>query len=291
MDRALDAISTNEVSDPDLQHHLARGAAIHGLVCVETYLQNRIDEWTTLITSARVAPSQLLGGTKQFEDRIVETLSRTLKSTEAGHRTKLLNDVGNTLLSLSSGSLIAHPLAMRWPGSNIQASDVESMLSPLGFESSRVWSELTGLWIRVDRGAPGNTSLKAIFEQVADLRHQAAHSDNPSLPIPVLLTLTRSVRLVCLCIDALASHGIVAMKRSSGKPQTKLAGSSVGVRKLVYDGGKWAEFAPNVKRARKRHDSQAHAMTAARANALAPAELVVAFDSGGEVIDWSYPAL
>ncbi len=163
MDRAVDAISSNNVSDPDLQSHLARGVAVHGLVCVEMFLRARIVEWTAALTAARLPPTHLPGGTKQFEDRIVEVLPRTLKGTDVGHRSQLLDDVGKALTSLSSGSFTAHPLGLRWPGSNIQGSDIEVVLSFFGIERSRVWSELTGLWRQLDAGFPGNTNLKGLF--------------------------------------------------------------------------------------------------------------------------------
>lgn len=291
MDSAIDLIANGAVSSPHVQEHVARGVAVHGLVCVEMFLSSRIDEWSAALTAARVPPSHLPGGTKQFEDRVVEVFPRALKDTGPGQRSSLLDDVGKSLTSLSSGTLIASPLALRWSKTNVQSADIEEICSFFGAERSKVWSELTSIWSGFDPSFPGNTSLKKLFEQVAQYRHDAAHSNSPNLPIPNLLTLTRDVRRICVCIDTLASCGLMRIRSRPPSLSTSapVRGSTIGVRKIVQDRGKWPEFAPGVKRAQKRHGTLPNAMTDATIRARPKGELVLALSDKDEIVNWCFP--
>lgn len=292
MDHAVDLISSNPSTDPDFRDHVARGVAVHGLACIEMFFTARISEWSHALTVARIAPGQLPGGTKPFEDRVVEVLPRILKDTDGSGRSGLLRDVGYALTSLSSGTLIVHPLAMRWPKSNISIADIETMVSFFGVERQKVWGELTAVWKKIDPSFPGNTGLKSLFEAVAVLRHEAAHAPSPNIPIPNLLTVTRDIRRICVCVDAIASHGLTIIRRgtTTGKP-IAVHGSNIKIRRIIQDGKIWPEYSPQVNRAKKRHATLQSAMSAANLAARRNEELVLAWNDSGEIVDWSFPAL
>ncbi|NJC70864.1 hypothetical protein HC031_14220 [Planosporangium thailandense] len=288
IDRAIDALSEPAFNEQEIQDHLIRGIAVNGLVCVESFLRTRMREWVSALAGARVPPSRLPGGTKQYEDRLIEVLPRSLRDQDVVQRSALLDEVGKSLTSLSTGIFVPHALAFSWSGYNVQSSDIESIASLVGVERNKVWSDLTRIWQLVDQQFPGNSSLKRVFEEVAELRHIAAHSANPNIPIPNLTTISRNVKIVCLCVDILASFKLrnIMYVQSSGGVRSQAL--SIKIRRIVRDGGKWPEYAPGVKRAAKRHNSLEEAMQLAAGRARLTGELVLATNSG-DVVDWSCP--
>lgn len=288
IERAVDALSDPAFADPAITEHLMRGASVHGLACVEGFIRARIDEWVSTIMNARIPPSRLPGGTKKYEDRVVEVLPRVLRDCDALQRSILLEDVGKSLTSLSSGVLVPHGLAFSWSGSNMLATDIESIGSLLGYDRAKVWSELTRLWTLVDKYYPGNSSLKSVYESIADLRHTGAHKYSPAIPLPTLATLTRNVKLVCLCVDAMASTAIRQMIATN---QLGRSGQlALRIRRIVKDGTRWPEYAPGSNsRAVRRHATLEDAMSEATGRARISGELVLAADRSNDILDWRYP--
>ena len=151
IERAIDALQESSFSEPEIQAHLMRGIAVNGLVSFEAFMRDRTKEWVAALTTARIAPTHLPGGSKRYEDRIVEALPRSLRECEPAQRALLLQEIGKSLTSLSSSTLDPHELAFRWIGSNVQASDVEAMFSLIGLDQNRVWPELTFIWDQVEK--------------------------------------------------------------------------------------------------------------------------------------------
>lgn len=282
LDRAVDALSEPNFKEAVIQEHLSRGIAVNGLICIETFFMERIAEWTAEIGVARVSPQSLPGGTKKYEDRIVEVLSRSLRDYDASQRSQLLEEVGRSLTSLSSGVLVPHALAFMWPGSNLQVGDIESIVAMVGIDRNRVWQELTAVWSRIDDQFPGNTSLKVVFEDVAELRHTGAHSLVLKAPVPNLATVSRNAKLICLCVDIVVSRRLRLIYGGSGKtlmPQ-------VSVRKIVQDGKEWPEYPPGKSNAYRRHPTREIAMQAAIGRARSSGDVILVFDRGGTLLDW-----
>ena len=263
-----------------------RGIAVNGLVSVEVFLRDRMEEWVSSLMAARVPPSHLPGGTKQYEDRIVEVLPRALRDCDATQRSNLLQAVGQSLTSLSSGTLMPHVLAFRWSGSNVQAEDIESIVALTGIDRNRVWSELTSRWAQIDRHFPGNTSLKAVFKELSQLRHDAAHIGRPNISLPNLTTVSRNGRLICICIDILLWQGLRNI--IAGPTGTSLPGS-IKIRRVARDGAQWREYGPSRSRATRIHNSLADAMRESVARAAPQAELVLALSEDDEIVDWRTP--
>lgn len=286
MDRAVDALSEPTFTEQALSDHLIRGIAVSGLINIESFFRDRMVEWVSVINAARIPPSRLPGGTKQYEDRVVEVLPRSLRDSDATKRTTLLDEIGKSLTSLSTGVFVPHTLAFTWAGSNVQFADIEAMVSMLGIDRGRVWSELTKIWVLVDKHFPGNANLKSVFQSVADIRHAGAHQNVMTTPLPNLATLSRNVRLVCLCVDALCSHGLRKLKVPPTATNTQ---AMPAIRRIVKDGGQWPEYAPNATRALRRHPSLDDAMQAAIGRASQGFELVLAVDGNGDILNWSYP--
>jgi hypothetical protein len=287
MDAAVDFISNPPASaSQDVLDMTASGLAVAGLVAVESFLRSRAEEWVTAIGAARIGPAALPGGSQQYERRLIETLPRRFRDTDVPFRPALLEDVGRSLTSLTSNVLVPHGVVFAWAGSNIQEADVESLLAMLGVNQAKAWGELTSIWSRVDIRYP-QTSAKSLFSAVATLRHEAAHQAKPNLPIANLASLSRSVRMLCLCIDALGSLGVFQLKQGSASP---VVGSSTKIRKIQRDGSKWPEYSPGVRRAFRRHASRHVAVAAASGRSMTAGELLLVYD-GFEILDWRLPAV
>ena len=287
IDRTVDVLSEAAFQEVEIRDHLVRGIAVNGLISLEVFLRDRIKEWVAWLMAARVPPSHLPGGTKQYEDRIVQVLPRALRDCDAAQRSGLLQAVGQSLTSLSTGTLVPHMLAFSWSGSNIQVEDIESMIALLGVDRNRVWNELTARWSQVDHHFPGNTSLKSVFTELAELRHSAAHDGAPNISLPNLSTVSRNVKLACLCIDIVVWQGL--HKVVAGPAGAAVAGRSTKVRKVVRDGTIWREYAPSATRATRRHNSLDDAMRESVGRAASGEEVVLASNQNGELLDWRMP--
>ena len=171
---------------------------------------------------------------------------------------------------------------------NMQAIDVESIAVLVGVDQNRVWNELTAIWAKVDGRFPGNTSLKKIFEDLPTLEYGAHHRD-PNIPLPNLLTISRNIKLICLCVDALISYGLCLV--SQGMPKSGTQASAIKIRSIRQNGTQWPEYSPGRKKAAKRHSSLADAILAATNRARGTGELVLALDNTADVIDWRAPSL
>lgn len=288
LDRAVDALSESNFKEIEIQDHLIRGISVNGLICLEGFFADRMAEWVAGIGTARVPPTRLPGGTKKYEDRVVEVLPRNLRNCDVSQRSQLLEDVGRSLTSLSSGVLVPHVLAFSWPGSNIQANDIESIVSMIGIDRNKAWGELTSAWSRVDNQFPGNTSLKGVFEELAELRHAGAHSGSLNIPLPNIITISRNVKLVCLCVDVVVSRGLNAIYGGGSK---LTAMPPFGVRKIVKDRNRWPEYPPGRNRAIRRHLTRDAAMQGAISRARGRDELVLILDDTDVLLDWSVPSV
>lgn len=288
MDEVVDYITSPPAGTPvNVTDALVRSVCVQGLASFEAFVRERSDEWVAYLSSGRIPPSRLPGGSRQYEDRVVQLLPRALQYADTGDRARIIEDVGRTLLSLSTSNLVAHGLAFSWPGSNIRSDDVAALLYLAGVDTGRAWSEMTALWSAVDARFPGNTSAKSLFESFCSLRHNAAHEVTPNLPLANVAAMTRSVKLTSLCLDALVSTGLRAVRLGQA---ASVRGSGVAVRRIKHDGSEWPEYPPSKTRAIRRHASLSGAILAASSRSAPGAELVVAFE-GTEIVDWRFPAV
>lgn len=268
---------------PPIGATLSRGLAVRGLVALEQFMRSRGYEWTHALNQARIAPTAWPGGQAAIQDRLIKTLPRNYSDLTIAQRGLLIEEIGRSFGSLTTGTLVSHSIKFSWPGSNVQASDVEAMLSLVG-AGDKPWGELTALWSRVDPRYPGNLSAKSLFEDVAKMRHDAAHSAQPLLGLANLGSITRNVRLLSICVDALMSGCLSAIFKGV-QPRT-VKGSSIPLRKVIKDGTKWREFNPGVtSRARARHPDLPTALREAAARTPGGSELVLCLD-GNDIINW-----
>lgn len=293
MERASAAITDPGLPHTSIGDYLMRGIAVDGLICVETFLKQRIREWVHVIESSRIAPNVLPGGTQHYEDRILEVLPRRIRDTTyAGipQRSALLQEIGQSLTSLNSGAFTPHQMAFMWAGSNVQPGDIEAIVNMVSAKKEKAWSDLTSIWTLVDQHAPLNSSLKGVFEDIVETRHAAAHSNSLATPILNLRALARNVRVVCLCVDVLVSRRLREMCRSGPRGQPT-ATARPAVRKIIKDGSTWPEYGPDSGRAVRRHPSLAEAKTEAIKRATPDGQLVLVLDRAGGILDWHYPVL
>lgn len=279
---ALDHLARGSLP-PSVQAHLSRGIAVAAFQASEQFIADRGEEWAAILTGHRLHNSQLPDGGMPYATRIVKVLPRELSKADTSSRASLLQDVSRSLASLSSGTFSAHQTAFSWMGSNVQEDDVEDMLKVLG--SEKPWGDLTQVWKKIDKSVASNAHLKAKFNNLAMTRHGAAHSSNPSLPLPTMLTLPADVAMFCACFDAMGSALITRLK--SGDKSTKWQPNQIKVRRLVEESGKWAEYSPEGRKARRRHASLQIGWDECRTFAEPRKELAVCFDNSGKLVNWA----
>ncbi len=288
IDAALAALSTSPATSAAVSDHLMRGIAVHGLIAVESFLKERMLEWSATLAAARIPPGSLPGGTTLYENRVLEVLPKRIRDAEysnSAHRSLLLQEIGHSLTSLYSGTFMPHHMAFMWAGSNIRASDVEAIVSLVGTPTDKVWGALTRIWQQVDKYAPGNASFKTVFELLCELRHAAAHQSSPAIPLPHLRSTPRNAKLVCLCIDVAVSRNL---KNISGLTSRRNSNQLL-IRRIVKDGNRWPEYGPGRQTAVKRHPSLAEALQASITRASTNGELILVTDRAEDILDWRFP--
>ena len=152
-----------------------RAVAIQGLSAFEAFLRDRGAEWANHLTHARIPATHLIGGTVPYSDRIVQNLPRRFRDLESTDRTRLVDELAQTLSSFSTGNVVGHELFFAWSGSNVQTSDVEDMVRLVGL--TRGWNELTAAWKVLDPRFPGNASAESTMRSFAKLRHSLGRVD------------------------------------------------------------------------------------------------------------------
>lgn len=294
LSEAIGALADPTVADNlSVADHLRRGIAVSGLICVETFLKERMREWSSILDAARISAVQLPGGITRYENRVLDVLPKRMRDddyTIPGARSALIEEIARSLMSLYSGVLIPHQLAFMWAGSNVQSADVEAIVSLVSAtEPRKVWGHLTGIWQSFDTFFPGNTSLRNVFEQVADLRHDGAHRENLDVPMPNIKAIPRNVKLVCLCIDLAVSFALRELKVSTPS-HPSLSDLRPQARRLVRSKGGWREVPPNRTSATKTYSDLASGIAAACGRRSAESEFVLVLDEVDDILDWRIPA-
>ena len=286
IDRAVSKLA-DPTLEAELACHIQRGVAVHGLVCIEAFLRERMHEWVSMLAAARISPAQLPGGRTRYETRMLEVLVRKLRdadNSKAEIRSALIDDTSRSLNSLRSSTFVPHYLGFMWMGSNVQVSDIESIVAVVSaIAPDKVWARLTGIWQSVDKFVPHTTSLRFVFNQIADMRHSAAHDADFAVPVPNLQTLTRNVKLVCLCIDIAVTFSLHDLSHAS------LPYKTPGSRRLIPAKSCWRECEPGKKNAFKRHTDLEAAIREACVRAASSRQVLLVMDSSENVLDWRIP--
>ncbi|MCT2359417.1 hypothetical protein M3G54_13655 [Brevibacterium casei] len=280
LDDAVDYIDQN-ISLDSVREVALRGVAIQSLSIFEDFLRDRSKEWANGITVARITAGQLPGGSSGFSDQIVRSLPKRFRELDEQGRQNLVSELGQTLASFNSGSVIGHDLFFSWSGSNIQPADIESFVGLVGLSGG--WNELTKVWNSIDKSFPGNVSAKSVVETVSKLRHTMAHDPNSSVDSIAVRAAPRKVRLASVLIDLCVSSAVSLV--ADGKSVPKSISSSLRIRSVIRDGGKWSEFPPGKTRALRRHDTLSIALKESHIRAKNSGEVVIVYD-GNQILDW-----
>lgn len=291
IDEAVDFATGPTVPAPVVDQ-IARGVSVQGFCAFEQFLRDRAVEWSAAVTSARIPSNHSDMKTEMWRDRVVITLPRRFINIDTNDRAALFRELADSLSSFSSGQLVAHDLFFDWPGSNVQRADIETIIQLFGI--TKPWSDLTGLWRRIDR-RHGEKSAQTMFIAISEMRHAAAHDANASLSLVNAKTIPRQVLLLSLLIDTLVSIWIKRMRTS--QPKVDSLANIIPIRKIIKDGVKWKEYKPSTgptrspgsTRAVKVHGTLEEALLAGAARTSEWGELVVAYD-GHEIVDWRSPS-
>lgn len=282
LDEVVDFIASTPTGTPaSVVENAGRAVAVQGLSAFEQFLRERGTEWSSALTQARIPATHLAGGIVPYSDRIVQTLPRRFRDLDDPARSALVDALARTLTSFSNGNLVGHDLFFAWTGSNIQTSDVESIMSLVGY--GKGWGELTSAWKELDPRFPGNASAESVMKGFASLRHAAAHQVDGVLDPIAISATTRNVKLAALLVDVAVSHALHVMRQ--GDQVRSGLGAQLQVRRIIRDGSQWPEYGPSAQRAFRRHRSLTDAVREASGRASSNAEVLIALD-GNEIIDW-----
>lgn len=282
VDAMLDYAAASPAGTPaEVADGLVRAACVQGMNVFEQFLRDRSSEWTAQLTNARISPSQLPAGIDRYRSRIVETLPRKFATTAETDRAALMEDVAKCLRSFSDTSFVAHDLFFAWTGSNVQVTDIETMVQLAGIKDP--WKDLSTLWSRVDSRYPG-VGARSLMTDFASWRHEAAHVASRVPPLINAQAITRNIRWTALLVDGLISTSL--WRVSTHQPLETHLAPKIPIRRLIKDGRYWKEFGPkNHKRAVRRHESLQEALAESRTRAMMTGDFTVAFE-GYDVADW-----
>lgn len=290
-------IAVEEVADAlrfesrsSLAGALSRAIAIESFVAAESFLVERAIEYASALTAMRISPTQMSSGAAALGRRLVAVLAKRLAGSDAATAQQLLKDVADSVASLSTSSLVVHPLQMGWTGSNLQSTDIPILLSLAGYKEEKAWSLLTHMWARIDGLQQSSVSLRSVFEDVANLRHEAAHNADPVLPLPNLLALPGNIARFACAFDLLMALGFHATRSTlPGRLSKPLQVSALKFRRVEERKQGWFELSPTGGRAIKRSDGRGEAVALAQARALKNSECLLVLAASGRPCDWAYP--
>ena len=191
---------------------LRRGAAITGLVMLETFVRDRTNE---ILDELRSWPAHYEDFPARFRRRAtidalghLEKYARMLKR-QGGDFEQEIIEQASLIASMSPPAFrFTKHIAGDYTG-NLSARGAEELLRV--FQVKDCWKSMHLLSTDVGFGVP---SVHEVLKSVVRNRHQSAHSPGYSPAAQDVLQLPENLRLVAICVDAAISASVrVALHR------------------------------------------------------------------------------
>lgn len=273
----------------ELRSAISRSVCLTSYALLEEFLASKAEEWASQFRILGSIGSDASRAQLAPAIRTASILSHHVNArSDEASQIALIQSVGRSFISVGSTSFTLPPVALLWQGSNIQAADLERILSLLsGATGKDVWASLTTTWQRLSP-SPTNGGFRQFFELFAGYRHHAAHAPIMKVSELEAAGVPRGVRLMAACIDYVGSRSV--RLRNQGVKPDSLKWGKLAMRRVVErpGGATWAEYGPDSKRALKVHSSMPDAVHSSRLKSSADNEIVVVFDAKGDFIDWHY---
>lgn len=266
---------------------LRRGLAVSAFNLLETFIEGRLHEVTAHINQGHLHFADLPEGVQKKATRgLLDLASARVRRMPGGDVRSFVQGIGDSLSAVNGGVNLSSLMWM-WPGSNMAAADYATVLR--SFHVEQPWAAVGSLSARIGM-AVGDPQADLV--EFAQQRHRAAHDSShqvSNLWIP--LAIDHVVKFA-VALDVFVSVGGAALKR--GDPDflenSNWTGTVIGIRHVRERKRDWAEFTESGKSAFRRGTDQ-HAVTMDAAGRCSATDLLVITDIGGQIVDWSVPAV
>ena len=187
---------------------LRRGAAIAGLVMLETFIRDRTEE---ILIQMQYWPAQFRDLPERFRRRAtidaffnVEKYARMLRRNDQDYQTEIIDQAG-IIASMSPPSFKFSKFIGGDYTGNISTSSTEDLLKV--FQIKDCWSTMHSLSVEIGFGAP---SIKEVLNAVIRNRHQSAHVAGHVPTVADILELPQNIQVIGICVDTALSASIEA---------------------------------------------------------------------------------
>lgn len=181
---------------------MRNGVAVALFASLEQFLWDRTQEVATVLSHSNI-PKQSFPA--RFHDLVnkhsVEVLQRALNGPDPREITATVyEDLSRAWSHNGQGAWRIPHAALVWPGSNVTAYDFLRPLEALGVAEG--WTDVSGVMTLV---ASQDPPTKSQFEELAKIRHSAAHDSKFDAQLLTLRNKPEKVREFAFCFDALLS--------------------------------------------------------------------------------------
>ena len=182
---------------------LRRGAAIAGLVMLETFIRDRTEE---ILVRMQHWPAQFEDLPDRFRRRAtidalpnIEKYAKMLRRDNGDYEGEVIEQAGRIASMVPPAFQFTKFIAGDYTG-NISVSSTEDLLKV--FQVKDCWSTMHALSAEIGFGVP---SIKEVLNAVVRNRHQSAHLAGYVPTVTDILELPKNIQAVGICVDTALS--------------------------------------------------------------------------------------
>lgn len=263
------------------------GLAVQTFNTLEDFIKARMAEALVSISRSTVRFSDLpLKLQKASTIGVIPAIQFQLRLLDTANRISYTQDQ-----SLRIGTTVNPPLnlpeiAFFHSNSNISHDHLRDGLK--AFSISDPWIQMGGLFSRFGVSA---VSGEALFKDLANSRHEAAHDPTASVSEVDLLQSLRDAMSLAAGFDVLLSHCLRQILRLTAPPAAPLLSdhNSIPVRFIRYSNPRFGEIRECGIRFFRTATDSAALVPGARARAARENGALVIFDASGNLASWELP--
>ncbi|WP_082356708.1 HEPN domain-containing protein [Pseudomonas nunensis] len=285
---SIDAVTNKDLSQTEhnsIARMLRNGLAVVGFAALEDFIKSRTSEVLNDVGRSGV-PFQDLPEKLRNAATIeaVSALSYQLSIRQKADRISYIQEQALKLASTANTAYELTPHAFGYNQANVQDGTILDILK--SFKIENPWGQMSQLSSRLSLTA---LPLNETFKGASLRRHRAAHVAHADTPQTDLSQFVREAFAVAIGFDALISKALSRLKAHdldylSGN--TTIDSTSIKIRTIKPESGFWKEMVDNRTKAVKVERNLDVLMPLAKSRAAASSNLLVEFNSSGQINYW-----
>lgn len=284
----IEAVASKPLTEQahnDVARMLRNGLAVVGFAALEDFLKTRTSEVLSEVGRTHVPfrdlPEKLRFATT-FE--AISALSYQLSIRAKADRVTYVQEHAQKIASTATGAYELTPHALGYDQANLPEDAIRAVLK--SFLIDDPWGEMTRLASRIGLIA---LPLEETYRSAALRRNRAAHVAHADTPQTDLVQFTREALAIAISFDALLSRALDRMHsidQAYLRGTARISAASISLRSVRQDGTVWRETTEGRATAVKVERNFDVLVPLARARAAGAKDLLVVYDTGGEIKSW-----